>query len=134
MRYTTRRLHAAPRRGAVAAADHDALSADGGLCRACLLGVRGLEGAEYGRAVCPRLRLGVLTPRPFVCDLLAAIAGDGRCGSLPLRRHSVGHPARLPDLERAARCLVVWRHLDSGVGRTLHLLPRAPVTAARSSS
>src|SRR4029453_201796 len=51
VRYTTRRLHAAPRCGAVAAADHDALTAGGGV--RCLLGVRGLEGAECGRAVLP---------------------------------------------------------------------------------
>ena len=50
VRYTTRRLHAAPRCGAVAAADHDALTAGG---VRCLLGVRGLEGAECGRAVLP---------------------------------------------------------------------------------
>jgi hypothetical protein len=30
---------------------------------------------------------------------------------------SLGHPARLPDLEGAARHPVAWRHLNSRVGR-----------------
>ena len=44
-RHLARRLHAASRRRALAAAHHDAVADRGGVRRACLLGVRILEGA-----------------------------------------------------------------------------------------
>src|SRR5262245_13399646 len=134
VRCTTRRLYAPPRCGTLPATDHAALTVGGGVCRTSLLGVRGLEGAECGRADCPWLRLGVLAGRSSLRDLLAALRGDGRRGSLPLRRHTLGHPARPSDLAGAARCPVAWRHFDSGIGRALYPLPRAAITAARANA
>ena len=70
-----------------------------------------------------------------LCVIYSLRSGEvGRRRSLPLRRHRLGHPARLPDLEGVARYPVAWRHLNSRVGRALHLLPRAAITAARPSA
>ena len=82
---------------------------------AWLLGVRDLEGAEPCRAPRPGLRLGVLARRPPVRDLFAALGRGGRRRSLPLRRHRLVDPARLPDLASAARCPLVRRYLDPRV-------------------
>ena len=90
-----------------------------------------LAGAEPGRALLSRLRLGVLARRAPVHDLLASVRRGRRHRSLPLRRHRLVDPARLPDLEPAARCPVAHGHLHSRLGGALHLLPRAAAAAGK---